>query len=284
MPLKLVRGPRSPHWIIRGTLRGIRLEESTGADEQKAAEEIRAKREAEILAESVYGRRAAGTFASAAMGYLENGGSTRFLDPVIRHFGTTSLAQIDQDVIDRGARKLYSDASDATRNWQLYTPVSAVMTHAAKRGWCSRLILERRRQPEGRTRWLKLDAANRLIDACNKRLRPLVISLFCTGGRAGEALWLDWSNVDLARAHVTFPKTKNGNARGMPLDSSAVYALANLKHRDGEVFRRPDGFPYERPILTMMPTRPPVHASRSRPPGAMGAESMDEIIIKKCRY
>jgi integrase len=38
-----------------------------------------------------------------------------------------------------------------------------------------------------------------------------------TGARAGEALWLDWRSVDLARAHVTFPKTKNGDARGVPL-------------------------------------------------------------------
>jgi integrase len=262
MPLKLFRRPKSPHWI-RGTLHGIRLEESTGTDDKKAAEGIRAKREGEILAESVYGRRATGTFASAAMSYLENGGNKRFLDPVIRHFGTTSLAQIDQDAIDCGTRKLYSDASDATRNRQFYTPVSAVMTQAAKRGWCSRLIHERRRQPEGRTRWLKLDEASRLMDACNKRLRPLVIFLFYTGARAGEAFWLDWSDVDLARAHVTFPKT---GAR-QPLHSCVVSALANLKHRDGEVFRRPDGFPYERTILTMMPTRPPVHASRSRPPG-----------------
>ena len=29
--------------------------------------------------------------------------------------------------------------------------------------------------------------------------------------------------------------------------SVSVLALANLPHRDGEVFRRPDGFPYERP-------------------------------------
>jgi hypothetical protein len=73
MPLKIVRRPKSPHWIIRGTLRGIRLEESTGTDDKKTAEEIRAKRDAEILAESVYGRRATITFASAALSYLENG-------------------------------------------------------------------------------------------------------------------------------------------------------------------------------------------------------------------
>src|SRR5215471_1905210 len=45
MPLKLVCRAKSTYWIIRGTLRGIRVEESTGVTNKKAAEEIRAKRE-----------------------------------------------------------------------------------------------------------------------------------------------------------------------------------------------------------------------------------------------
>ena len=68
-----------------------------------------------------------------------------------------------------------------------------------------------------------------------------------TGARIGEALWLDWLNVDLTRRHVVFPKTKNGDARGVPLHDRVVVALANLPHRSSKVFRRPDGLPYERP-------------------------------------
>jgi integrase len=71
--------------------------------------------------------------------------------------------------------------------------------------------------------------------------------LLYTGARAGEALWLDWRCVDLARAHVSFPKTKNGNPRGVPLHRDLVAELANLPGREGTVFRRPDGRPYERP-------------------------------------
>ena len=67
MSLRLVHRPKSPYWIMRGTIRGIRLEESTGTDDKKIAEEIRAKREAELLAESIYGRRATATFAQAAL-------------------------------------------------------------------------------------------------------------------------------------------------------------------------------------------------------------------------
>jgi integrase len=247
MPLKLVRRPKSPNWIIRGTLRGIRVEESAGTDDRRIAEEIRAKRETEILSESVYGRRATATFAEAAVSYLEQGGATRFLNPVVRYFGVTPLARIDQDAIDQGARKIYPAASDATRNRQFYTPTSAVLAHAARRGWCSPIVMQRPKGAAGRIRWISLDEADRLIEMAGEHLRPLIIFLIYTGARVGEALWLDWRDVDLARGHVAFPKTKNGEARGVPLHGRVVAALANLTHREGEVFRRPDGCPYERP-------------------------------------
>jgi integrase len=248
MPLDLKRRPKSPYWIIRGTLRGIRVEESTGTRDKRIAEEIRAKREAEILALSVYGRRATATFAAAALSYLENGGSKRFTAPVISYFGTTPLIKIDQDELDRGAKKLYPNGGPATRNRQFYAIASAILHHAAKRGWCALPIIERPKLPDGRIRWLTIDEADRLITACSDHLRPLVIFMLYTGARAGEALWLDWRDVDLSRAHVQFPKTKNGDARGVPLHPRAVAALANLGGRNSsEVFRRPDGMPYERP-------------------------------------
>ena len=96
-------------------------------------------------------------------------------------------------------------------------------------------------------RWLTLDEANWLIDACGDHLRPLVIFMIYTGARIGEALWLDWRNLNLTQRHVVFPKTKNGDARGVPLHDRVVVALANLSHREEAVFRRPNGLPYERP-------------------------------------
>ena len=247
MPIKLVRRRKSPHWIMRGTLRGIRVEESTGVSRKPVAEEIRAKRENEILTQSVYGRRATATFAEAALSYLANGGSKRFLEPVLHHFGATSLARIDLDAIERGARKIYPGASNATLDRQFYTPTSEVLKHAAKRGLCAPIILERPDVQAPSIRWLTLDEANWLIDACGDHLKPLTICMIYTGARIGEALWLDWRNVDLKRRHVVFPKTKNGDARGVPLHERVIVALANLPLREGEVFRRPDGMPYERP-------------------------------------
>jgi integrase len=230
---------------MRGTVRRIRVEESTGLTDKRQAEVLRAKREAEIVDQSIHGRRTTATFAAAVVSYLEAGGSRRFLDHVLEHFGTTPLVHIDQAAIDRGARMLYPHASGATRDRQFYTPVSAVMKHAAKRNWCSPLLdLERPDKPRGRVRALTIDEANRLIDACGDHLRPLVIFMLYTGARVGEALWLDWREVNLDRRHVVFVETKNGDRRGVPLHPRVVAALANLPHRQGEVFRRPDGLSY----------------------------------------
>ena len=56
--LKLVKRPKSPNWVMRGTVRGVSVEESTGVADRKAAEEIPTNRQAEILKESVWGKTA----------------------------------------------------------------------------------------------------------------------------------------------------------------------------------------------------------------------------------
>jgi integrase len=61
----------------------------------------------------------------------------------------------------------------------------------------------------------------------------MLLFLLHTGARCGEMLWLNWSDVSLARAHVSFTDTKNDKARGVPRHRDVVAALANLPHRDG---------------------------------------------------
>ena len=157
MPLKLVRDPKSPNWQLRGTVRGIRVRESTGVPYAKRgkAEEVRARREAEVLEELIHGRPATVTFAQACDGYLKNGGrkgtggSPRFMKPVLKHFGKMLLAQIGLEEIEKGAMKVYPNASPQTRNRQFYTPAVAVLRYAALRKWCPAPIIARPRYEEG---------------------------------------------------------------------------------------------------------------------------------------
>ncbi|TGS82746.1 site-specific integrase [Mesorhizobium sp. M3A.F.Ca.ET.174.01.1.1] len=248
MSLKLVRRPKSPNWIMRGTIRGQSVEETTGTSNKEAAEAIRVQRENQILTESIYGKKATVTFAEAALDYLEHGrGEKRFLKPLVDHFRTTVLRDIEQHALDVAAKKLYPRAGPATLNRQVYTPMAAILRHAARKGWCAIPTLERPKQPKGKVRWMKPYEADRLIDACAPHLRPLVVFMLYTGARAGEAVWLDWSNVDLIKRQVTFPKTKNGEPRSVPLHPRVVEELRKSNRRKGAVFVTHKGVPYERP-------------------------------------
>ena len=144
------------------------------------------------------------------------------------YFGRETLSRIDQAVIDKAARVLKPDAKASTLNRHVYTPMAAVLHHAARRGLCEYKAIERPRQPKGRIRWLTPAEADQLLEACAPHLKPLIIFLFYTGARISEALYLDWANVDLPRRRVVFLNTKNGTDRGVPLHSRAFVALANL--------------------------------------------------------
>lgn len=150
MPLKVLRKPGRSAWYLRGTINGKRYDESTDTTDYKIADAYRVKREHEIHQEVIHGKTATATFEQAALHYLEQGGDTRFMQPVLLHFGKTRLSSIGQEQIDAAAKKLYPAAQGATRNRQVYSPVSAVLHHAARLGWCPLPLLKRpKRHPVG---------------------------------------------------------------------------------------------------------------------------------------
>jgi hypothetical protein len=133
MPLKLVppRKGRSPNYTVRGTHLRTKVDQTAGTDDPKLArKELR-----RIKEEIERGRFSPGReldFMSAAISYLEAGGEVRFIDPLKDHFGETPLSAIDQAAIDAAAVTLYPNETAATRNRQVYTPVSAILKHAGR--------------------------------------------------------------------------------------------------------------------------------------------------------
>lgn len=248
MPLKLVRDRKNPDdglWYVRGTVRGRRIEESTGTRKRDKAEEFKTRREAELLDEAIHGRAAVATFAHACASYLEFGGEGRFMTPILRHFGSTKLNKIDQVAIDTCAKALYPKGKSSTLTRQVYTPISAVMQHAAARGMCAAITIERPSQPKGKTRWLTVAEAKRLVAACSDHLKPIVLQMLYTGARVSEALYLDWAQVDLEAANVVYLDTKNGEDRGVPLHPALVATLSRSNRREGPVFLNHKSEPYE---------------------------------------
>src|SRR5690242_2580717 len=103
MPVRLVKRPKTPYLVVRGTVGGMRIEESTGTADRRVAEEIRIKREAELRRRLIYGEHATASVARGTRSYLENGGDRRFLVPVLDYFGTTLLSRIGEDALDVAA-------------------------------------------------------------------------------------------------------------------------------------------------------------------------------------
>jgi integrase len=71
-----------------------------------------------------------------------------------------------------------------------------------------------------------------------------------TGMRRGEILGLNWERIELDRdmgfnAHIRLYDTKNGEARGVPLNKQAIAALMSVEpdpvQRSGRVFKRSNG-------------------------------------------
>lgn len=161
--------------------------------------------------------------------------------------GARSLAGINQEAL-LGLRGIVIRRGSGPRTFvaQIVEPVSAVMNHASRRGWCDAPHFLRPRQPSGRTRFLLPAEAERLCVASAPHLQPLLIFLLCTGARLSEALGLEWRDVDLQGTRAIFwaDQTKSGRRRDVRLPPRAIVSLARLPHRSGRVFRAPSGEPY----------------------------------------
>lgn len=256
MPFRLVdpRPGKTPYYYIRGTEYGVSLNETTGKTvKAEAFKVLKSKRDGAKCGElqSRAALRKAPMFTDAALSYIENCGDARFLGKfdeetkewskgLIKHFIDTKLAEIGQAEIDAAAVALYPDATPATRNRQVYTPVSAILKHAG--------IEKAIRRPKGangkvKNDWMRQEPAFRLLEAAEAV--DAEFGIFCTflcytGCRLSDALDLTTDRLILAESFVYFEETKNDDPRGAFLPPYLVAALANHPRgleRSGKVFR-----------------------------------------------
>jgi integrase len=214
----------TPYYYVRGTYLGVHLDRSTKTGSRSKAAKFLVKWKEEIERGSL-ARSSEVTFFDAAVNYMAVN-DDRFLEPILERIGRTPLRSVTQEQIDELAIVLYPQATPATRNRQVYTPISAILKHAGRK--------EKIRRPKGwrgnaRTEWLKPDQAFRLFDAAKgvDHEFGVFLRLLCyTGLRLGEALMLSTDNLDLAHNYAYVPKTKNGEPRPVFLPPHLVASLA----------------------------------------------------------
>ena len=247
MPLKIIppRNAKTKNLYIRGTYLGVAVDQSSGTNRPSVARKILKRIEEQIECSEYRAQRtsksgqAESTFLSAAVAYLEAGRRKRYVAKLINHFGETPLVQIDQAAIDAAAMALHPNASGATRNAAVYTPVSAILHHAGRD-----IKVRRPQGAKGRvvTDWLRHEDADAIIVAADQidvEFGTLLRALLYTGLRLGEVLAWRWEDLDLDEAAAWTRREKGGIESDVRLRLDLLAALRALQPREGQgrVFR-----------------------------------------------
>lgn len=94
------------------------------------------------------------------------------------------------------------------------------------------------KEPPARRGFITQEQFDELVAALPSLLQPLIVLLYWCGVRVGEALQIDWTQVDLEARTIRLEddQTKNGEARILPLPSVLVKMLEPTKPKKGCVF------------------------------------------------
>jgi integrase len=269
------RPGRYKYYQLRGNHCGIAYNETTGVGTEAEARIIKAEVEARLFRQSILGP--AGTdhkFSEAITGYLEelergrgqigrvtihallglraDGKRSPSIDS---DFGHLSCRQVTQERIDRVIRERFQDAPGATVQRLLICPVNAVLTWAARREWCNRPWLNSYPRAKARDFAIDRGTALALVRLAPPHVADILQFLVLSGARVGEAVKLDWQDVDLGQRWLIFRDTKRrrkgeaqGEDRGVPIHRELLPLLAQLRLRcgaEGRVFRTDKGLAFK---------------------------------------
>jgi len=133
--------------------------------------------------------------------------------------------------------------------------LSMIYREAIRMGWTERnpaRLIGAKKENNARIRFLSDDEENRLRNVIKTMTQPeqylneIEIALH-TGMRKSEQFSLDWNQVDLKERRLNLLKTKNGEMRMIPLNSTAVAAFERQKlisGRSPKVFITGAGKPF----------------------------------------
>lgn len=161
-----------------------------------------------------------------------------FVEPLL---GSKSIRAIDVTDVQTVLAALDSSLSDATRNRYL-AMLRAIFRFSVAQGFSdqdpSRSIKMRREVPvklyEVTHEFIgRLGKAVRWLKMSDPSTASLVELLLYTGMRIGEALPLQWNDVDFSTRQITLRLTKSGKARHVPISDDCLALLARRLEMTG---------------------------------------------------
>lgn len=241
--MSLYKRRGSGHFWCRFTLRGRRIQQSTGTADRKAAEEYEHRLQGRIWRETHLGERT-GTWAQAVKRWESERtarASTKHRDAEITAWFSQAMARlplsaINADVIEAARRKLLEERAPATVN-RYMAVLRAILRAAVTWGWIQyapKVVIPKLKDAE--PRFITREQFAVLLSHLPAHMKPIAEFAVLTGLRTANIRELVWGRVDLERAHCWIPaqSTKGGRPIGVPLSADAVRVLRGVARIAGE--------------------------------------------------
>lgn len=249
--LKLQKRPDSPFYYITGTVRPNTefIRESTGTSSRKDAEIILEKRRKELLDQ--LGGIIDMSFGEAVRNYgfakdsIHENDLNR-LEMLENFIGkNTPLSQITGQVFNDFCLSEMPKNKNETLN-RYRSNLVAVLTHAKKNTPLQHVNkIPTKKTRISKPRYLSFEEQEALLNAYTPLLQPLISTLCFSGCRIGEALRLQWADINLDQRRINIWETKNGDFRSVPMHPRIYEALRGInRERRGHIFVTPSGEPY----------------------------------------
>ncbi len=157
-----------------------------------------------------------------------------FKKHLVPFFGPMKLTEVrPQHIVEYKRQRLVTGIRPATLNREISCLSKAFALAVREWEWvrenpCSRV--SRERENNKRIRWLRGEEEARLMETCAEEIKDIVVFAIHTGMRMDEILSLKWEEVSLSAKTATVSKSKNYEARTIPLDDEAMAVLRD-RHR-----------------------------------------------------
>jgi len=151
--------------------------------------------------------------------------------PTVAHLGTETARRFIKQRQEEGAGNAVINRSLAA--------LRRMLNLAKREGRIASVpFIPMLKEPPARKRFLAVDDFERLLKLLPGHLRPLVAFLYWCGVRLGEALQVEWPQVDLERGLIRLEEdqTKSGEAREVPIPAPLRPVLEDAQQKEGRVF------------------------------------------------
>lgn len=214
-------------WWIELTTDAGRLRESSGTADKRAAQEYHEKRKAEVWRQQRLGEAPPVTWGEAVRKWL-----------AVKPRGLPDRYRL-RNLSIKPSETLPLSSSQITKQLESlsagsHNRVRALIVSIHNCAHVAPAKIDRRVQPEGRTRWLTQEEWQRLravLEDESQLLRQAADFTLATGLRENNVLNLEWGQIDLRRrvAWLHGDQMKGGKSHGLPLNDAAMAVLSERR-------------------------------------------------------